>query len=245
MSDDAEQEKVSVNIPAPEAVEDEEYDKPNEEHEETVETVAESMKKGGVYRRLSAEEYGRAKAMWLSGDYTLKEISKEIKVSTNALYIRFKKDGIMKGAGQDIHQRAAQKMVAEQLAAELRKHAESASSTRNRALQGVEVISKLRGNIIASQVKSGQAISGIYDDIKTLNEAAKGMRNDWDAVKFILDLDKDHGDEDELPKLTFRAMNDVDIKRLNDEKKAEMEELDMLDIEEPPSSKDTIAVIKN
>lgn len=232
-------EDEKINLKAPENVPEE------EEHIETLEQfVKKRSDKNKAHKRMSKENYGQAKAMWLTGDYTLKDIAAKFDVTTNNLHVRFKKDGVAKGAARDVHQKAAQKALAQKMADDVKKHASMAASTRNRSLQGIEVISKLRGNIIAQQVKSKNPISEIFDDVKTLNELSKGMKSDWDAVKFILDMDKKTETEDELPQLTFRAMTDEDIAKINEDKQAELDELGELDVPDI-TSEPNIEEIKN
>lgn len=175
--------------------------------------------------RLNASDFEKASKMWASGDFTLDELSEKFDITPGALHKRFKKAGIEKGEAREKLQEAISQSLESQAKEKAAELMQLASQIKELHLKGSMSISKRILYEINQATQKHKPIASIRDDIKTLNDASKGLASNYAIAEKVLRLNDEETPDDEIPDLVVRRMNDDDVKRLRDEQSREIEEM--------------------
>lgn len=180
--------------------------------------ISEKLKK-----RLSVEEYERAKILWQRKGSTLAEIAEELDVSVHGLHRRFKRDGITKNEHAHLEQQAVQRRIQQTAGDSAQEMITRSEMVKELALKGVEQGVKLSIKIATDLIREKKPIENMERDQKAINAYMSNMKT---AMALCTDIVNQYEelDESNLPVLEIRQMTDDDVARIQ----AEMEETDEL-----------------
>lgn len=172
-------------------------------------------------KRLTPREYARAKTMWQSGDYSLKEISDTVGVSATALSRRFKRDSVSKGSDAKKVSAAVKRAIEKTSAAQAEELASTAHDIKMLALKSIELFNKKNYADVVACIKSGRPLGEIQGDLKALKIASEIVNLNYGTGARILGLDQDLNLEDALPELQIHIMTENDVAELREQQRRE------------------------
>lgn len=172
-------------------------------------------------KRLTPREYARAKTMWQSGDYSLKEISDTVGVSATALSRRFKRDSVSKGSDAKKVSAAVKRAIEKTSAAQAEELASTAHDIKMLALKSIELFNKKNYADVVACIKAGRPLAEIQGDIKALKIASEIVNLNYATGARILGLDQDLNMDDQLPELQIHLMTENDVAELREQQRRE------------------------
>lgn len=188
---------------------------------ETTDTNTSVPEEEDKSKRLTPREYARAKTMWQSGDYSLKEISDAVGVSATALSRRFKRDSVSKGSDAKRVSAAVKRAIEKTSAAQAEELAATAHDIKMIALKSLELFNKKAYQEVAKSIKDGTPLSDKLNDLKALNEASKIIALNYGTGARILGLDQVLNPDEALPELTINLMTENDVAELREQQRRE------------------------
>ena len=188
---------------------------------ETVDTTTPVAEEDEKSKRLTPREYARAKTMWQSGDYSLKEISDTVGVSATALSRRFKRDSVAKGSDAKKVSAAVKRAIEKTSAAQAEELASTAHDIKMLALKSIELFNKKNYADIVACIKANRPLAEIQGDLKALKIASEIVNLNYGTGARILGLDQDLNMEDELPELQIHIMTENDVAELREQQRRE------------------------
>jgi AraC-like DNA-binding protein len=186
---------------------------------ETIDTP--SVPEDEKAKRLTPREYARAKTMWTSGDYSLKEISDTVGVSATALSRRFKRDTLTKGSDAKKVSAAVKRAIEKTSAAQAEELAVQAHDIKMVALKALELFNKKAYSDVAKSIKDNTPLSDKLNDLKALNEASKIIHLNYNTGARILGLDQALNPDEQMPELHIKLMTENDVAELRDQQRRE------------------------
>lgn len=172
-------------------------------------------------KRLTPREYARAKTMWTSGDYSLKEISDTVGVSATALSRRFKRDTLTKGSDAKKVSAAVKRAIEKTSAAQAEELAATAHDIKMVALKALELFNKKAYSDVAKSIKDNTPLSDKLNDLKALNEASKIIHLNYNTGARILGLDQALNPDEQMPELQIHLMTENDVEELRKQQRRE------------------------
>lgn len=172
-------------------------------------------------KRLTPREYARAKQMWQSGDYSLKEISDTVGVSATALSRRFKRDSVSKGSDAKKVSAAVKRAIEKTSAAQAEELASTAHDIKMLALKSIELFNKKNYADVVACIKANRPLAEIQGDLKALKIASEIVNLNYGTGARILGLDQDLNLEDALPELQIHIMTENDVADLREQQRRE------------------------
>lgn len=172
-------------------------------------------------KRLTPREYARAKTMWTSGDYSLKEISDTVGVSATALSRRFKRDTLTKGSDAKKVSAAVKRAIEKTSAAQAEELAATAHDIKMVALKALELFNKKAYSDVAKSIKDNTPLSEKLNDLKALNEASKIIHLNYNTGARILGLDQALNPDEQMPELQIHLMTENDVADLRAQQRRE------------------------
>lgn len=172
-------------------------------------------------KRLTPREYARAKTMWQSGDYSLKEISDTVGVSATALSRRFKRDSVSKGSDAKKVSAAVKRAIEKSTAANAEELSQTAHDIKMVALKAIELFNKKALKDVSDSIRAGTPLGEKMNDIKALNEASKIIHLNYNTGARILGLDQALNPDDALPELQIHIMTENDVAELREQQRRE------------------------
>jgi predicted DNA binding protein len=159
---------------------------------------------------LTEEQFAEACEQYELGSAGVTDLADKYGVSRQALWKRFKNNGIKKGARLEEIKRAAEE--AEKKAAERfsTRRADWIEETRISGIQSLKQIRMLTQKTVIDAVKAKSALSTIDDDLKSLQRFNKIIIENLSKALDILNADE-HVDEDDLPSLVIEDLTDQEI----------------------------------
>lgn len=198
-------------------------------------------------KRLTPREYARAKTMWTSGDYSLKEISDTVGVSATALSRRFKRDTLTKGSDAKKVSAAVKRAIEKTSAAQAEELAATAHDIKMVALKALELFNKKAYSDVAKSIKDNTPLSDKLNDLKALNEASKIIHLNYNTGARILGLDQALNPDEQMPELQIHLMTENDVEELRKQQRreeaeanGEIEDDDLLGTELSPDDLDAV-----
>lgn len=172
-------------------------------------------------KRLTPREYARAKTMWQSGEYSLSEISDQVKVSPTALSRRFKRDGLKKGSDADKTSLAVKKAIERSSAAAAKELADTAHDIKMQALKALKLFNQKAYADVAQSIQKGTKLGEVLNDLKALKVASDIVSINYATGARILGLDQDLNPDDILPELQIQLMTENDVQELREAQRLE------------------------
>lgn len=172
-------------------------------------------------KRLTPREYARAKTMWTSGDYSLKEISDTVGVSATALSRRFKRDTLTKGSDAKKVSAAVKRAIEKTSAAQAEELAATAHDIKMVALKALELFNKKAYADVAKSIKDNTPLADKLNDLKALNEASKIINLNYQTGARILGLDQALNPDEQMPELQIHLMTENDVEELRKQQRRE------------------------
>lgn len=172
-------------------------------------------------KRLTPREYARAKTMWTSGDYSLKEISDTVGVSATALSRRFKRDSLSKGSDAKKVSAAVKRAIEKTSAAQAEELAAQAHDIKMVALKALELFNKKAYAEVVDSIKKSTPLSDKLNDFKALNEASKIISLNYTTGARILGLDQALNPDEQMPELQIHLMTENDVEELRKQQRRE------------------------
>lgn len=172
-------------------------------------------------KRLTPREYARAKTMWTSGDYSLKEISDAVGVSATALSRRFKRDSVSKGSDAKKVSAAVKRAIEKTSAAQAEELASTAHDIKMLSLKAIELYTKKGYSDVVNCIKTGRSVAEIQGDLKALKLASEIVSMNYGTGARILGLDQDLNIDDTLPELQITLMTENDVAELREQQRRE------------------------
>jgi AraC-like DNA-binding protein len=172
-------------------------------------------------KRLTGREYARAKTMWTSGDYSLKEISDTVGVSGTALSRRFKRDSVSKGSDAKKVSAAVKRAIEKTSAAQAEELASTAHDIKMIALKSLELFNKKAYADVVQAIKDKTPLADRLNDLKALNEASKIIALNYGTGARILGLDQALNPDESLPELQIHIMTENDVAELREQQRRE------------------------
>lgn len=172
-------------------------------------------------KRLTPREYARAKTMWQSGDYSLKEISDTVGVSATALSRRFKRDSVSKGSDAKKVSAAVKRAIEKTSAAQAEELASTAHDIKMVAIKAIELFNKKAYADVAQSIKDKTPLSDKLNDLKALKIAGEIISGNYATGARILGLDQAIGPDDALPELQIHIMTENDVADLREQQRRE------------------------
>lgn len=172
-------------------------------------------------KRLTPREYARAKTMWTSGDYSLKEISDTVGVSATALSRRFKRDTLTKGSDAKKVSAAVKRAIEKTSAAQAEELAATAHDIKMVALKALELFNKKAYSDVATSIKDKTPLADKLNDLKALNEASKIIHLNYNTGARILGLDQALNPDEQMPELQIHLMTENDVEELRKQQRRE------------------------
>lgn len=198
-------------------------------------------------KRLTPREYARAKQMWTSGDYSLKEISDTVGVSATALSRRFKRDTLTKGSDAKKVSAAVKRAIEKTSAAQAEELAATAHDIKMVALKALELFNKKAYSDVAKSIKDNTPLADKLNDLKALNEASKIIHLNYNTGARILGLDQALNPDEQMPELQIHLMTENDVEELRQQQRreeaeanGEIEDDDLLGTELSPDDLDAV-----
>lgn len=172
-------------------------------------------------KRLTPREYARAKTMWISGDYSLQEISDQVGVGITSLSRRFKRDGLKKGADADKVSAAVKKAIERSSAAQAEELASTAHDIKMQALKALKLFNQKAYADVAQSIQKNTKLAEVLNDLKALKVASEIVSTNYGTGARILGLDKDLNPDDVLPELQIQLMTENDVQELREAQRLE------------------------
>lgn len=188
---------------------------------ETAATPTPAVEDEDKSKRLTPREYARAKQMWQSGDYSLKEISDTVGVSATALSRRFKRDSVSKGSDAKKVSAAVKRAIEKTSAAQAEELASTAHDIKMLALKSIELFNKKNYADIVACIKTNRPLAEIQGDLKALKIASEIVSMNYGTGARILGLDQDLNLDDALPELQIHLMTENDVAELREQQRRE------------------------
>lgn len=213
----------------------------------TAVTTAPVIEEEEKAKRLTPREYARAKTMWQSGDYSLKEISDAVGVSATALSRRFKRDSVSKGSDAKKVSAAVKRAIEKTSAAQAEELASTAHDIKMVALKALELFNKKAYSDVAKSIKDNTPLSEKLNDLKALNEASKIINLNYNTGARILGLDQALNPDEQMPELQIHLMTENDVEELRKQQRreeaeanGELDDDDLLGTELSPDDLDAL-----
>lgn len=181
-------------------------------------------------RRLTREEYDKARLMYERDGASLEAIAKELGVSVFSIHRRFKKDGVKKNS----YQVAAHDKVKSKAAQRAAENAETiilnGELMREFAMNSLRRIQVDAMRLYIENAQNGKPPSAIREDQKAMEFLIRNIKSCVEAGNMIVESYKEF-DERELPVLTIRSMKPEDEERIRREQEAldEMEDGELME----------------
>lgn len=175
-------------------------------------------------KRLSPQEYSKAKQMWASGRYNLAQISAELGVSAQALQRRFSRDDVRKGQDNEKHDKAIKESLENSIIADSQETARLISERKRVALLYPEQLEKRLMFVIAKATKDGLPLAAVHADIKAINDAIKGVDMVYNLASRVLGIERIEDQDKPLPVLRIQEMTADDIESVRQRQREAMDE---------------------
>lgn len=193
--------------------------------EEKSAAVDTSSSSGGeVQKRLTPREYAKAKTMWASGDYAMREISEAVGVTETALRRRFKRDGVERGQNAKKVAAAVHRSIEKTAAAQAEELASYAHEIKMVALKFNELMIKKAQADVVKSIRDGTPVGDRLNDFKAMSEASKVVSLNYTTAASILGFDKEMPDQQDLPEIQIKIMTEDDVKELRERQRKESAE---------------------
>lgn len=179
---------------------------------------------GEVQKRLTPREYAKAKAMWASGDYSVREISEAVGVTETALRRRFKRDGIERGQNAKKVAAAVHRSIEKTAASQAEELASYAHEIKMVALKFNELMIKKAQADVVKSIRDSTPIGDRLNDFKAMSEASKVVNLNYATAASILGFDKEVPDAQELPEIQIKIMTEEDVKEIREQQRREAAE---------------------
>ena len=172
--------------------------------------------------RLTAEDYEKAKNLRRQEGWSVNKISKEVGVTENALWRRFKADGIKKSSELHLRNQAIEEAKFQAMAQQAATMCEESTEGTRLAQQAAVFLTKANIKLFSDCVRNGTPFSAVFDDAKALGELTKNLSGNIRIARQILEDFKTE-DDDTLPELVVRTMTDDDVAQLRIRQDSEKE----------------------
>jgi hypothetical protein len=187
----------------------------------TEETTTPAEENADKNKRLTDSDYVEAKELYELGKMRLSELGEKYDVSRQALWRRFKADGVEYGSRKAEVQaavsagvKAATTQVAAQQVAQAEryndKRAEWIEETRTSGYRALKQADMLAKKIVADALKASASMASTDEDLKAVHRFQKILVENTLTRLDILRAN-DLIDEDDLPEIHFEDLTDDDI----------------------------------
>lgn len=177
-------------------------------------------------RHLTTAQSAEAISLWAAGDVTLEQLAQRYGKNHSTFIRLFNKNGIAKGMkAQEQSQKIAKEME-KGVVDDAAKIAERIRETKEDSYKLAKAIERLISGEIIDARSKGLPISSKAANIKTLVEAAKGLKMTREERYAILDIGGDTGEE-EVPDLEIKELTVEEIKAIQQASLQETKEGDL------------------
>ena len=183
------------------------------------------MENQKAVKKLSPEQYARAKAMWASGRYTLVEISRTFDISVQGITRRFKKDGVTKGMDNDKHAKAVEQAMENSIVNEAEKIAKIISEEKETTLRLSDQIRKRAAFEIAKVTRDQVPLAAAESGLKTLKLFQQIVDGAYGISSRVLGIERIDEKSSEIPTLRIEEMTDADVEEIREIQRKQMQEL--------------------
>ncbi len=175
--------------------------------------------------KMTLTEWEEAEALYKTGAATAKDIAERFDQPIRTIYSHFAKKDI--DYGSDVPREEIAEAVKEEVIDTVTLKARRVTEVKERHFKFAKNIDILTMKSITDAVKDKKSLETIAGDLKSLELASKIFKNTRDGLWKILDLDKDDGDEDELPELVIRDLTGQEIAAIRDKQQTDLNEDDV------------------
>lgn len=193
-------------------------------------------------KKLTPEQYAKAKSMWASGHYTLKAISERFNISIQALQKRFARDGITKGMSAEKHAKAVEKAMEKSIVNEAEETARLIREEKETALKLSEQLKKRTFFEIAKTSKEGLPLAAAESNLKVIALAHKILDSSYSLSSRILGIDRIDAADQDMPVLRIEEMTADDIEEVRQAQREQMDALVEGDLSEIVGDEEEIIV---
>lgn len=178
----------------------------------------------GKGKRLTPREYRTACQMWESGEYTLKKIAEHFGILPNGLSVRFRKDGIVKGAQAEKHDKAVAASIQKDTAKSAMETRKVVAELQQNNLTWLDQITK-RTLLIAAQASKDNVPLGMFkDDVKVLKDMSDIISKNYGTAAQILRIDEIAEAQEDLPTFKVHEMTADDVEEIRQSQREQLNE---------------------
>lgn len=189
----------------------------------------------GKTKHLTAAQTAEAVSLWAAGNVTLEQLSEKYKKDRSTFVRLFNRMGVAKGEKAAEHSKKIAQEIEKGVVDDAAKIAERIRETKEDSYKLAKVIERLISNEIIDARQKNLPIASKAANIKTLVEAAKGLKMTREERYAILEIGADNADE-EIPDLTVNELTAEEIKQiqqasLEESKSDDDDDMDMPDLD--------------
>ncbi len=162
-------------------------------------------------KRMSPAQWAEARAMWVSGEFTLDQIAEKYGVTRETLSRRFNKDGIKKG--EAAIDKKVEAEIIEKATKNVDKWAERGEQTRESYYKALDMLHKMTVKTIVD-AQRGSGLFTAQPDLKALQMSATTLGMIRQHQWAVIGLDKELGEEDDIPELLVRSLTPDEVQRI-------------------------------
>ena len=199
--------------------------------------------KSKVARKLTPEQYEKAKAMWGSGRYRLKDISERFSISIQALQKRFNRDNVRKGMNAEKHAKAVEQAMENSIINEAEEAARLIREEKEVTLRLNEQFRKRLAYEMAKTTKEQIPLAAAEANIKVIERAQRIVDNCYALSSRVLGIDRIDQATMDMPTLRIEEMTADDISEIREAQRKQMAELIEGDLSEVLEEDDELLVI--
>lgn len=177
-------------------------------------------------RHLTAAQSAEAISLWAAGNVTLEQLCERYKKDKSTMIRFFNKSGVAKGEKAEEQSKKIAQEIEKSVVDDAAKIAERIRETKEDSYKLAKAIERLISGEIIDARSKGLPISSKAANIKTLVEAAKGLKMTREERYAILDIGGDTGEE-EVPDLEIKELTVEEIKAIQQASLQESKEDDL------------------
>lgn len=194
----------------------------------------------GSGKRLTPREYRTACQMWESGEYTLKNIAEHFGILPNGLSVRFRKDGIVKGAQAEKHDKAVAASIEKDTARSAMETRKLVSELQKNNLTWLDQITKRTLLIAAQASKENMPLGMFKDDVKVLKDMSDIISKNYGTAAQILRIDEIAEAQEDLPTFSVHEMTAEDVEAIRQNQREQLEEFTIKPSQESEDDDDIV-----
>ncbi len=162
-------------------------------------------------KRMSPAQWAEARAMWASGEFNLDQISEKYGVTRETLSRRFNKDGVKKGEAAIDKKIEAE--IIDKAVKNVDKWTERGEQARESHFKALDMLHKMTVKTLVD-AQRGKGLFTAQPDLKALQMGATTLglirQHQW----AVIGLDKELGEEDDIPELLVRSLTPDEVQRI-------------------------------